>query len=225
MPLTVSELAKFERLNRLDLHSFTDLSTVEVNPDIQSLCLSHWYKLSSLDLQPLTNLKDLRFLSFSTDLNWDGTNRHLLVDTFEPLTALSRLEVVEILGVVPKRDGIDPIGRICSLQKVSIGNTNHYQLEDFARLSSMNPGLKGVAPISQMNFTTKCGKCKKKNELFLQGAKPRAKKYACPDCNLTLIKRHLKRWNNAKGVPRYANLDALDADEIYEEFRNKGLPC
>ena len=221
MPLTVSELAKFEGMNRVDLHGFTDLSSFKGNPDIQVLSLNHWYKLSSLDLEPLKNLKDLRFLSLSTDLNWDGTNRHLLVDTFEPLTALGRLEVVEILGVVPKRDGISPIGGIGSLQKVSIGNTNHYQLEDFAQLSSMNPGLKGVAPVSQMNFTTKCGKCNKKNELFLQGAKPRAKKYVCPDCNLSLIKRHLKRWNDAEGQPRYANLDAMDGNEIYEEFRNK----
>ncbi|MEO1134092.1 MAG: hypothetical protein AAFX40_15490 [Cyanobacteria bacterium J06639_1] len=222
MSLIYQDFQTFDGKPKLLLDSFTDLDILQKYLNIEKLHLEHWHKIESLNLEPLIQLKELRSLSLHTSMHWDGSNRHLLVDTFEPLTELPSLEVIEILGVIPKKDGLEPLGGISSLKEVSIGNTNYYQLEDFAWLSNRLPNVSGLEPITQMNFLTRCKKCDA-TELFLAGTKPRGKRYVCPRCNLKLIRRHLERWNLAGGSPNYSALERASSEQIYEAFRRKDL--
>src|SRR5207247_1275470 len=103
----------------------------------------------------------------STTIGWDGTNRHLTVDSFEPLVRLKRLELLQILGVVPNHGRLEPLTRMVSLRKLSIGSTSFYQLEDFAALSvSLPHARESLRPVCQMNFVTTCRRCQKYSLLF-----------------------------------------------------------
>lgn len=220
MPITYDDLLSFAACNKLTLDGLTDLTALDTHEDVEFLVLSHWYAIDSLNLEPIRRLSRLRFLCLATDHSWDGTNRNLLVDSFQPLVSLHNLEMLHILGVYPKNGGVEPIARIPNLRKISIGNTNKYQLEDFAILSSLRPNLEGASPIDQMNFLTKCKKCNERHELYLNGTKPGAKRFACPKCNINLIRKHLQLWNVHGGVPVFHDVSKLDPDTIYQLFRN-----
>lgn len=188
-------------------------------PEIERLTLQHFPKIFSLD--PIAKLPNLRTLFLTTQPGWDGTNRCLEVETFLPLTRLKAIEHIEILGVVPRRDGVTPFSLIPKLKTLILANTTFYQLEDFAYLSKHLANAVNFQPVTQMNFLTACKKCKFMM-LFLQGSKPGGRKYVCPSCHRKLILRHLERWNIADGRPKH-DYTAMTAMEIYMTFRNPAL--
>jgi len=221
MPMTQEDLAQYQDCKSLTLEAFENLNVLQEHQDIEALYLTHWYKIESLDLEPLALLQNLKYLYLGTSTSWDGTNKTLSVHSFEPIASLGALEMVQIIGVIPQIGRLSPFAQLPSLVKISVGNTNFYQLEDFAQLSHSSPGLKGLAPITEMNFSTRCAKCQSKLQLYLEGAKPRARKYVCPKCNIKLIRKHLHRWNEAGGMPCYDRVDQLSAEELIQLFSNK----
>lgn len=179
--LSSKDLELYDGLPTLKLLAPDSLAELEQATEIEVLSIQHFPKIHSL--QPLSNLDNLRALFLSTTPSWDGTKRNLLVDTFEPLAALHKLELIQILGVVPERDRLRPLHRLPCLAKVSIGNTGFYQLEDFAEMSVALPRARPtLQPIYQMNFVIKCRKCGNYPMLFLAGVRPRSPRYVCPAC-------------------------------------------
>ncbi|HYC71055.1 MAG TPA: hypothetical protein VEB66_07615 [Opitutaceae bacterium] len=216
--LTLSDRNRF-RGPALALDGCRTLDELAEHRDLEVLSLEHFPAVRSLE--PLRILRKLRYLSLTSQVGWDGTNRHLLVDSFEPLTSLKKLEVIQMLGVVPKRGRLEPLARIPSLRKVSIGNTNFYQLEDFARLAAEAPRLQAsLRPVRQMNFVSECRRCRRFPLLFLDGTKPRLPRYVCPACNRKQILAHLARWNAAGGRPRFEGYDDRSPEELLAEFGN-----
>jgi hypothetical protein len=189
--------------------------------DVEALTMEHFPKIHSL--APVGKMRNLRWLTLKTQLGWDGTNRTLEVETFMPLAELPLLEEVLILGVAPKRDRVMPFTRMKKLKKVTLGNTNFYQLEDFAALSGALPMEAAIRPVMQMNFITPCRKCMRSPELFLNGAEPGKRKYVYPFCHQKLIFRHLERWNVAGGQPQYLNFEEKTPAEVFLMFRNPEL--
>ncbi len=201
------------------LDAFESLDDIKQKTDAQFLSLSHWYKLESLDLSPISKLKNIRGLTLSTTLSWDGSNRHLLVNSFSPLAELPNLESLHIHGVIPQDNDISPLGRISSLKEIILSHSNYYQVEHYAKLSAQNPELKGCEPITEMNFILTCKKCNSERMLYLNGTKPRARRYVCPKCNIKLILSHIARWNQAGGLPQHS-LEGMKPREIWEIFGN-----
>jgi hypothetical protein len=217
--LSTKDLQEYRGRPTLELVAPDSLAALKQSPEIEVLTLNHFTKIRSLS--PLSSLTNLRALSLETTASWDGTNRHLIVETFEPLIALQKLEVIQILGVVPERDRLQPLTNIPRLAKVSIGNSNFYQLEDFVALSIALPRARqSLQPVYQMNFVSRCRQCQKHPLLFLAGAKPRSPRYVCPDCGRKKIVSHLERWNRAGGLPRYDSPDYLNAADFLEKFGN-----
>jgi len=195
------------------------LACLSEAPDLEVLALQHFPKITSLER--LRSLSKLRYLSLSTTIGWDGTNKHLTVDSFEPLVSLKKLELLQILGVVPKHGRLEPLSRITSLRKLSIGSTSFYQLEDFAALSiSLPRARESLRPVCQMNFVSTCRRCQKYPLLSLEGARPRAPRYACPSCGKKKIISHLERWNSAGGVPQFSSAEDMSPADLIEEFGN-----
>jgi hypothetical protein len=218
MPITQRDIKKFEGCETIELHDIVSLSESELDPGTEVLILDHFHRVDTLCLDPLADLRNLRFLSLSTTTTWDGSGRTLKVDTFSHCSDLPKLEVIQILGVVPLEDRLKPLEKINSLRVVSIGNTRFYTIEDFAGLSRALPKLKGVQPLCRMNFVSRCESCKWRPLLFLQGAPPRAKAYVCSKCDHSAICRHLDAWNEADGVPSYPSPETLSPRQIRKLF-------
>lgn len=217
--LTLKDTDEFRGRPALHLDGCDSLACLWDSPDLEVLAIQHFPKISSLE--PLRSLSKLRFLSLTTTIGWDGTNRHLSVDTFEPLVSLKQLELLQILGVVPRSGRLEPIGHIASLRKLSIGSTSFYQLEDFAALSVALPrARKSLQPVCQMNFISTCRRCRKHPLLFLEGAKPRSPRYACPSCGKKKIVSHLERWSHAGGKPQFAGAEEMSPVELIDLFGN-----
>jgi hypothetical protein len=217
--ITLEDTERFHGRPTLRLDGCDSLSCLGESPDLEVLVLQHFPKITSLE--PLRSLTKLRYLSLTTTPGWDGTNRYLSVDTFEPLVSLKKLELLQILGVVPKRGCLEPLGHIASLRKLSIGNTSFYQLEDFAALSVALPlARKSLQPVCQMNFISMCRRCRMHPLLFLEGAMPRSPRYVCPSCGKKKIVAHLDRWNRADGKPEFTGAEEMSPVELVELFGN-----
>jgi hypothetical protein len=218
--LTLADLAKYQGRPAFRLDNPASLAGID--PATEVLGLTNFARIR--DLAPLTALTRLRSLSLSKSASWDGTNRDLHVASFEPLVALSTLETLQILGVVPEVGRLEPISRITSLTRVSIGNTSFYQLDDFAALSVALSGARtSLSPVYQMNVVSMCKRCQELPLLFLAGALPRTPKYACATCGHKKIVAHLERWNRAGGVPAYPNPGLLTPEALFRLFRNPHL--
>ena len=200
----------------LVLDGCDSLAEVEGRTDLRVLMLRHFPKVRSLE--PLAGLSRLEELVLHTTPGWDGSGKDLVVETFAPLAHLHELRKISILGVVPERDRLEPLHGLSTLRDVTIGNTSFYQLEDFAALARALPEARGIAPVDEMNFTSYCNRCGGHRLLFLVGAKPRGRKYVCPGCNRKLILRHLQRWNEAGGTPRYDGFEDKTPEALLEIF-------
>lgn len=220
--LSSNELQEYQDLPALRLIDPESLDILKRSSETEVLTLQHFPRVHSLE--PLSSLKNLRALFLTTAIGWDGTNRHLLVDSFEPLAALQKLEVIHILGVVPQQGRLQPLRRMAGLRRISIGNTSFYQLEDFAALSAALPLARAsLQPIYQMNFVSMCRHCQKHPLLYLAGAKPRSPRYACPACGKKKIVAHLQRWNKAGGLPSYDSPENFNPGELMEKFGNPNV--
>jgi hypothetical protein len=191
------------------------LDVLKETPDIEDLSLRHFCKIHSLE--PLRALTKLRVLFLLTIPSWDSGTRNLIVDSFEPLTALKKLERIKIIGVIPTHNRLAPLSRIPSLSDVQIAShSSFYQLEDFAALSAALP--KARETLNPVRPFLVCSRCKTRRTLLLKGSKPRQKRSACPLCERGRLIAHLERWNNAGGFPRYDDLDLITPDELTDLF-------
>ena len=217
--LTLDDLERFRDRPRLSLDGCDSLAVLSEMPQLEFLSIQHFPKVTSLE--PLRSLSNLRYLSLSTTTTWDGTGRHLSVDSFEPLATLKNLEILQILAVIPKRGRLEPLSSIASLRRVSIGNTRFYQLEDFAALSIALPNARSsLLPVCQMNFVSICRRCQKHPLLCLEGAKPRTPSFACPLCDKNKINSHLERWNQSGGLPHFPHPNSMGPADLIKEFGN-----
>jgi hypothetical protein len=211
------EISEFNGLKCLSLQDFTSLEILSEHRDIEALNLRHFPKIVSLNLEPVSQLEQLKYLSLSTIPGWDGSGKTLNIDSFLPLTALKNLKEISIIDVIPLKDGVEPIGKIKSLEKVSLAR-KFYQLEDYAKLKKLMPQLEGIEPISQMNFRSMCKKCKSFPQLHLDGTKPRVQTYVCPKCNIKSINKHLLRWQDAEGEPSYQEYVNASPEILLQKF-------
>src|SRR5690242_10095262 len=134
-----------------------NLDVLKEVPHLESLWLRHFRRVQSLE--PIASLKNLRELDLRTLPSWDANSRNLVVESFEPLAGLPRLEKISIKSVIPKHGRLEPLGRIATLSQISINSTsNFYQLEDFSSLSVALPDARGLKPARPY---LQCSRCRK----------------------------------------------------------------
>lgn len=127
MPLTQSDIKGFEGCKSLELYDIESLHEAVIDPSLEVLHLNHFHRADTLSLRPLKNLSGLRMLSLSTTPSWDGSGRTLFVDSFEHFSNCTKLEMIQIIGVVPREGRLEPLERLKNLRVASIGNTHFLQ--------------------------------------------------------------------------------------------------
>jgi hypothetical protein len=148
----------------------------------------------------LAAVSTLRHLVISTPPGSDGSGRTIDVVSFGPLTALTALERLVLMGVRPLDGDLQVLGRMTHLRELDVSAPG-FGLEDFARLAAALPGTEGrcLVPhfvIPGMGFCKTC----KGQQVMLNAAPPRARKWLCPVCQAKAIAAHEAKWNAAKAA-------------------------
>jgi hypothetical protein len=154
-------------------------------------------------LEGATALVGVKNFVLSTPPTWDGTSRRIEVESFRPLTALTSLERLLLLGVRPKDLDLTPITTMTHLKEVDIGGVPEFTIEHYARLSVALPKAEGrcLKPYFEIKGVGFCKKCKGQ-QVMLNGAPPRARKWLCPKCNDKKLAEHVRAWEALKGLTR-----------------------
>jgi hypothetical protein len=138
-------------------------------------------------------------LVIGTPPSWDGTSRRAEVDSFKPLSSLSTLERLVLLGVRPKDLDLTPIMQMTHLQEVDIGGVPEFTIVHYAKLAAALPHAEGrcLKPFVEINGVGFCKKCQKA-QVLLNGTPPRARRWLCPVCNRKKLDEHLAAWKAAR---------------------------
>ena len=180
-------------------YPFESLAPLAVLAGVETMKLQDSGALRRLDgIEALGGVKNL---VISTPPTWDGTTRKIEVESLKPLETLSSLERLILTGVRPKDLDLSPIARMKHLQEVDIGGVPEFTIEHYARLAAALPNAEGrcLKPYCVIKGVGFCKKCKSQ-QVMLNGAPPRARKWLCPKCNESKIAEHTQRWESLVSV-------------------------
>jgi hypothetical protein len=178
-------------------YRFDSLKPLAVLAGVQVLKIQDSGTLRTLD--GAAALAGINYLVISTPPTWDGTNRRIEVDSFKPLTSLTSLERLVLLGVRPKDLDLSPIASMTHLKDVDIGGVPEFTIEHYAKLSAALPNAEGrcLQPYFEIKGLVFCKKCRT-GQVMLTGTAPRARKWMCPKCNAKKIAEHVRLWESLK---------------------------
>ena len=144
-------------------------------------------------------LAGLKNLVISTPPTWDGSRRRTDVPSLKPLQALTSLDRLLLLGVRPKDLDLSPIMRMTHLGEVDVGGVPEFTIAHYAQLAVALPHAEGrcLRPYFVIKGVGFCKKCKGQ-QVLLNGAPPRARKWLCPTCNKKKLDEHVAAWEAAK---------------------------
>ena len=150
-------------------------------------------------LNGIEALAGVKNLVISTPPTWDGTTRKIEVESLKPLAKLSSLERLVLTGVRPKDLDLSPVAGMTHLKEVDIGGVPEFTIEHYARLAAALPNAEGrcLQPYVEIKGVGFCKKCKGQ-QVLLNGAPPKARKWLCPKCNEKKIAEHVSSWERAK---------------------------
>jgi hypothetical protein len=166
-------------------------------PGLESLKIQGGFKAN--DLSPLSGLRTLRELVLSTPPGSDGSGRVIDVHSLAPLAALASLERLVLIGVRPRDLDLAPLAGMKHLRELEISHVKEFTLEQYARLAAALPNTGGrtLTPHRTIPGVGLCRKCGGQ-QVLLNGAPPRARKWLCPKCQQKLIAAHVARWEAAR---------------------------
>jgi hypothetical protein len=156
--------------------------------------------LAVRDLAPLSALATLRSLVMATPPGSDRSGRTIEVSSLAPLTALTALERLVLTGVRPLDGDLQVLGRMTHLRELDVSAPG-FALEDFARLAAALPATAGrcLVPHFTIPGLGFCRTCKGQ-QVMLNAAPPRARKWLCPACQPKPLAAHVARWEAAKAA-------------------------
>lgn len=194
---SLAPLGALSGLDALELDDPPTLSELERLTNLKCLVLRHFRRIKSL--APLGALPSLRAVSMSTIPSWDASRRCLEVDSFEPLSGLSNLESLCLIGVKPLDRRLDPLQRLAQLKYLHISHEFQFQLEDYAALARALPNTSGhcLLPYYALPQLPLCCKCCGGDIVFLTGPRPRSRRQLCPICDELKLQEHERQWTDA----------------------------
>jgi hypothetical protein len=99
--------------------------------ELRFLQIVHMPKIC--DISPLSRLQRLTALSLSTLPNWDASRKTTTIQSLDPLSHLSQLTYLELLGVCPPDKSLVPLEKCKHLQTARV---SQYPLDEMARFFS-----------------------------------------------------------------------------------------
>jgi hypothetical protein len=193
----LGRLRKLRQLIVWGAQKLYHLTGVETLANLQLLTVHNFPKLD--DLTPLASLTQLRTLALLNSDNAIATGRPLIVDSFDPLARLHDLEWLELIGVIPRRSGLEPLRGLRSLKHLEVSNS--FSVDDFARLSAALPGAGGHfhEPVTPGGLARRCLACGLER-VSLMGRPQR--RLVCPHCNAETVDAHVVEFESARNDER-----------------------
>jgi hypothetical protein len=139
---SLAPLRALPGLVALELDDPPTLAEIDRLTNLKCLVLRHFRRIKSV--APLGALSNLRAVSMSTIPSWDASRRCLEVDSLKPLSELSNLESLCLMGVKPLDRRLDSLQRLTRLKYLHVSHEFQFQLEDYAALARY-PTLRAIA--------------------------------------------------------------------------------
>ena len=154
-----------------------------------------------MNLERLTGvgaLTELRVLVLAPPMS---AKRRIEVESYQPLTALAKLERLMLHWVRPRDLDLAPIAGMRHLRELEVTGVPEFTIEHYARLSAALPTTTGrcLQPYFQIQGVGLCRRCRGRTVL-LTGAPKRARHWLCPTCNRTKLAEHVQRWEELKAA-------------------------
>jgi hypothetical protein len=128
---SLHELARFENLEEIVIASFPDknLNVLTTLSKLRYLSILHMPKISTLDA--LSRLGNIESLSLSTSPAWDAAGKCTVVNSLEPVTTMSSLKHLELLGVRSADKSLAVLEQCRSLQSARFSQYPKDEIERF----------------------------------------------------------------------------------------------
>lgn len=127
---TLSAVSELQNLRVLKIATFPDNSVEFLHhlDQLEWLSILHLPKVKSL--ASIAALRRLRFLELATLPSWDASSKRTVVESLGPLTLLSRLEHISLIGVTPASKSLVEL-QACEILRS--GNFHGYPKQEVAR--------------------------------------------------------------------------------------------
>ena len=178
-------------------YPFDSLKPLAILAGLEVLKIQDSGALRTLDgVAALTGLNNL---VISTPPAWDGTARKIEIDSFAPIAQLKSLERLILQSVRPRDLDLTPIMGMTHLKDLDIGGVPEFTIGHYARLAAALPNTEGrcLLPYFEIKGVGFCKKCKGQ-QVLLNGAAPKARKWLCPKCNEKKLAEHARLWGSLK---------------------------
>ncbi len=192
---SLAPLQALPLLEALNLHDPPTLLGLDELGDLKCLVLRHFRRIKSL--LGIRALSRLHVVSMSTLPSWDASRRCLEVESFEPLSNLSGLESLCLMGVWPLDRRLDALHGLVRLKYLHMSHVYNFQLEDYAALARALPNASGhcLEPYYTLpNLGLRCSRCGGEMVL-LTGPRPRTRHQLCPKCHRHKLQEHQQLWD------------------------------
>ncbi|MET0333566.1 MAG: hypothetical protein ABW190_04795 [Rhizobacter sp.] len=128
---TLKPIADFKNLKALKIASFPDSSFDDLGKlaKLEWLSVQHIPKVGVLD--GLARLKNLRYLQLQTLPSWDASRKRTVVESLEPLSTLSELVHISLIGVVPPNPSLAALEKCSRLKSARFHGYPAEEVERF----------------------------------------------------------------------------------------------
>jgi hypothetical protein len=117
---TFAPLVAYANLERLEVAEYPDTSLEIIGSlrKLQHLRIVHLPKVTSID--PLKHCAQLISLSLATSPSWDARSRRTTVESLSPLSSLTQLRHLELLGVCSQDGSLTELHSLSGLQTLRL---------------------------------------------------------------------------------------------------------
>lgn len=128
---SLKQMSACKNLEELVIATFpeTSLDVISSFRALRYLSIVHLPKVS--DLAPLTQLVSVESLSLSTLPSWDSAGKTSVVKSLEPVTGMTSLKHLELMGVCPADGSLAPLERCKVLQSARFARYSKSEVERF----------------------------------------------------------------------------------------------
>jgi len=130
---TLQPIAEFHNLEELVVATFPDktLRPIVSLRKLRYLRIVHMPKIASL--HELSELEGLESLALETSPSWDASRRCTIVESLEPIAAITGLKHLELFGVCPPDKSLAALEKLKTLQSARFSQYPQTEVERFYR--------------------------------------------------------------------------------------------